>query len=103
MTGAERAVLAASQARDLCLSLRRAFRGPPAVARLRAGTGADLDHDDLVLALGLAWASGDIAFVRRALAGLDPIRVTADPSLAAFRDAVSIPSPPEGERVRVRG
>jgi hypothetical protein len=89
MTGTERAVLAASQARDLCLSLRRAFRGPPAMARLRAGMAADLDHDDLVLALGLAWASGDITLVRRALDGLDPIHVAADPSLGAFRDAVA--------------
>lgn len=89
MTGAERAVLAASQARDLCLSLRRAFRGPPAVARLRSGTAADLDHDDLVLALGLVWASGDIALVRRTLEELDPIRVAADPSFAAFRDAAA--------------
>ena len=64
---------------------------------------ADLDHDDLVLALGLVWASGDITLVRRALDELDPIRVAADPSLSAFQDAVSIPSPPEGERVRVRG
>ena len=52
MTAAERAVLAASQARDLCLSLRRAFRGPPALARLHAGAATDLDQDDLVLALG---------------------------------------------------
>ncbi|HEY7362766.1 MAG TPA: hypothetical protein VIE37_01560 [Methylomirabilota bacterium] len=88
MTAAERAILAASQARDLCLSLRRAFRGPTAVVRLRAGTGADLDHDDLVLALGLAWASGDIELVRRALGQLDQIRVAADPSLSAFQDAV---------------
>lgn len=88
MTAAERAILAASQARDLCLSLRRAFRGPSAVARLRAGTAVDLDHDDLVLALGLVWASGDITLVRRALNQLDPIRVAADPSLSAFRDAV---------------
>jgi hypothetical protein len=89
MTGAERAVLAASQARDLCLSLRRAFRGPLAVARLRARTGANLDRDDLVLALGLAWASGEITLVRRALDELDPIHVAADPSLAAFRDAAA--------------
>jgi hypothetical protein len=88
MTAAERAVLAASQARDLCLSLRRAFRGPSAEARLRAGSAADLDHDDLVLALGLVWASGDVAVVRRALDELDPIRVAADPGLSAFRDAV---------------
>jgi hypothetical protein len=88
MTPAERAILAASQARDLCLSLRRAFRGPSAVARLRAGTAADLDHDDLVLALGLVWASGDIALTRRALDQPDPIHVAADPSLSAFQDAV---------------
>ncbi len=92
MTEAERAVLAASQARDLCLSLRRAFRGPPAVARLRAGTAADLHHDDLVLALGVVWANGDIALVRRALDELDPIRVAADPNLSTFQEAVS-PSP----------
>jgi hypothetical protein len=55
---------------------------------LRAGTGADLDHDDLVLALGLAWASGDIELERRALGQLDQIRVAADPSLSAFQDAV---------------
>ena len=88
MTGAERAVLAASQARDLCLSLRRAFRGPPTVARLRAGAATDLDDDDLVLALGLVWASGDMTLVRRTLAELDPVRVAADPSLAPLRDAV---------------
>lgn len=88
MTAAERAILAASQARDLCLSLRRAFRGPSAVARLRAGADTELDHDDLVLALGLLWASGDITLVRRALGRLDPTRVAADPSLSAFRDAV---------------
>jgi hypothetical protein len=88
MTAAERAVLAASQARDLCLSLRRAFRGPPALARLHAGTATDLDQDDLVLALGLVWANGDTALVRRALNELDPIRVAADPSLSAFQDAV---------------
>jgi hypothetical protein len=88
MTGAERAVLAASQARDLCLSLRRAFRGPPAVAHLRAGRTADLDHDDLVLALGVVWANGDIALVRQALAELDPVRVAANRCLSAFQDAV---------------
>jgi hypothetical protein len=88
MTEVERAVLAASQARDLCLSLRRAFRGPSAVARLRAGAEAELDRDDLVLALGLVWASGDVELVRRALDRLDPLRVGADPCLAAFRDAV---------------
>ncbi|HKZ04497.1 MAG TPA: hypothetical protein VJU81_03420 [Methylomirabilota bacterium] len=89
MTEVGPALLAASQARDLCLSLRRAFRGPPAVARLRAGTAAALDHDDLVLALGLVWASGDITLVRRALDEVDPIRVAADPRLLAFRDAVN--------------
>lgn len=90
MTEVERALLAASQARDLCLSLLRAFRGPPAVARLRAGAAAELDHDDLVLALGLVWATGDVMLVRRALDGLDPLRVAADARLRAFRDAVSL-------------
>lgn len=88
MTAAERAILATSQARDLCLSLRRAFRGPSAVARLRAGTGAELDHDDLVLALGMVWADGDVELVRRTLGPLDPIRVAADPGLSALLDAV---------------
>jgi hypothetical protein len=88
MTHAERAVLATSQARDLCLSLRRAFRGPPALARLRAGRAAELDRSDLVLALGLAWAEGEIALVRQALAGIDPALVVTDTVLMAFRDAV---------------
>jgi hypothetical protein len=70
---------------------------------LRAGRAADLDHDDLVLALGVVWANGDIALVRQALAELGPVLVAANPSLSAFRDAVSNPSPPEGERVGVRG
>jgi hypothetical protein len=70
---------------------------------LRAGRAADLDHDDLVLALGVVWAGGDIGLVRRALGELDPVRVAANPSLSAFQDAASNPSPPEGERVRVRG
>jgi hypothetical protein len=58
------------------------------VARLRAGAGADLDHDDLLLALGLVWASGDIELVRRALEQHDPIRVAADSSVSTFQDAV---------------
>jgi hypothetical protein len=59
------------------------------MARLRAGTAADLDHDDLVLALGLAWASGDITLGTAGPRWADPIHVAADPSLAAFRDAVA--------------
>jgi hypothetical protein len=58
------------------------------VARLRAGTGAALGDDDLVLALGLVWASGDLGLIRRVLDDLQPARVAADPRLAAFRDAV---------------
>jgi hypothetical protein len=40
---AERAIRAVSDARDLCLSLKRAFVGPRALERLRAG-GASFTH-----------------------------------------------------------
>jgi hypothetical protein len=87
VTPAERAVLATSQARALCLSLRRAFAGPPALARLRAGQAAELAPRDLVLALGLAWAARDVDLVRGALASLPADRVASDPVLSAFHDA----------------
>jgi hypothetical protein len=86
MTRAERAVLATSQARDLCLSLQRAFIGPPALERVRAGEAAALPPDHVRTALGLAWAAGDLTLVRVALASLGPERVEADPVLSAFRD-----------------
>ena len=88
MTRAERAVQATSQARALCLSLRRAFLGPRALARLRAGEAAALTPDELRIALGLAWAAGDVPLVRAALDRLSPEHVEVDPLFATFRDAV---------------
>ena len=86
MTAAERAVLATSRARELCLSLQRAFVGPPALASLRGGQAASLKPRDLRVALGLAWAAGDLALVRAALASLPAGRLAADPALLAFLD-----------------
>ena len=77
MTRAERAVLATSQARDLCLSLQR----------LRAGEAALLPPAELRVALGLAWAASDIPLVRAALASLPADRIAADPVLSAVLDA----------------
>ena len=87
MTRAERAVLATSQARDLCLSLQRAFVGPRALQRLHAGEASLLPTAELRVALGLAWAAGDVSLVRTALASLPADRITADPVLSAFLDA----------------
>ena len=87
MTRAERAVLATSQARDLCLSLQRAFAGPHALERLRAGDAAALAPDALRVTLGLAWAARDFTVVRAGLASLSEDRVAADPVLSAFREA----------------
>jgi hypothetical protein len=89
VTPAERAVLATSQARDLCQSLQRAFIGPHALASLRQEHAGQLGAVELRIGLGLAWAAGDLALVRSALAGVPPDRVAADPVLAAFRDAAS--------------
>ena len=86
MTRAERAVLATSQARDLCLSLRRAFVGPRALERLRAGEAAALAPDALRVALGLAWAARNVSLVRAGLASLSEDRIGADPVLLAFLD-----------------
>lgn len=86
MTAAERAVLATSQARDLCLSLQRAFVGPRALARLRAGEAAQLPPAELRIALGLAWAAGDRPLIRAGLARLPAARVAADPVLSVFLD-----------------
>ena len=87
MTRAERAVLATSQARDLCLSLQRAFVGPGALGRLRAGEAAALAPAELRIALGLAWAARDFVLMRASLANLSIDRIAADPALSAFRDA----------------
>ena len=86
MTPAQRAVQATSQARDLCLSLQRAFVGPRALEYLRADQAALLTPAELRVALGLAWASQDLASVRGALASLSADRIAADPVLSAFRD-----------------
>jgi hypothetical protein len=87
MTPAERAVLATSRARDLCLSLQRAFVGPRALESLRADQAARLRPAELRVALGLAWAARDLALVRDALASLPAHRMAADPALSAFFDA----------------
>ena len=87
MNRAERAVLATSQARELCLSLQRAFVGPRALQRLRANEAALLSPAELRVALGLAWAAGDVPLVRAALASLPADRIAADPVLSAFLDA----------------
>ena len=87
MKPAMRGVLTASQSRDLCLSLRRSFVGPRALAGLRAGEGDRLEPAELLIALGLAWAAGDLALVRAALAILPADRVATDAVLSAFRDA----------------
>jgi hypothetical protein len=87
MTTAEQAVLATSQARDLCLSLQRAFVGPRALERLRGDQAALLSPAELRMALGMAWAARDLSLVRAALALLSPDRIAADPVLSAFFDA----------------
>jgi hypothetical protein len=87
VTAAERAVLATSQVRDLCLSLQRAFVGPGALEQLRADQAALLAPAELRVALGLAWAARDLSLVRAALACLAPDRIAADPVLSAFFDA----------------
>src|SRR5262245_23391963 len=79
VTRAERAVLATSQARDLCLSLKRAFVGPRALERLRMGEAAALSPDLLRIALGLAWVARDYSLMRAALARLPGDRVADDP------------------------
>ena len=99
MTRAERAVLATSQARDLCLSLQRAFVGPRALERLRAGDARGLAPAELRIALGLAWAAGDVVLVRAAVGSLPGEAVAADPVLQAFRDA-SRSAPPAAPGLR---
>jgi hypothetical protein len=76
-----------SQARDLCLSLQRAFVSPRALELLRADRGALLSPVELRVGLGLSWAAGDLALIRRALGSLPADRIAADPALVAFLDA----------------
>jgi hypothetical protein len=78
----------ASEARDLCLSLKRARYGAGALDRLRSGSPHALTREELHLALGLALAAGECELVRRALAGQPPERLRADAVLLTFRDAV---------------
>jgi len=86
VTPAERAVLATSQARDLCLSLHRAFVGPRALECRRADRAVLLTPAELRVALGLAWASRNVTLIRSALASLSADRIAADPALSAFLD-----------------
>jgi hypothetical protein len=86
MTPAGRAVLATSQARDLCLSLQRAFVGPRALEALRSGRANALGPAELGIALGLAWAAGDVALIRATLVALPAERISIDPVLSAFQD-----------------
>jgi hypothetical protein len=86
MTPAGRAVLATSQARDLCLSLQRAFVGPRALEALRSGRANALGPAELGIALGLAWAAGDVALIRATLVSLPAERISIDPVLSAFQD-----------------
>jgi hypothetical protein len=86
MTAAERAVVATSQARDLCLSLQRAFVGPRALEWVRTDKAALLSPAELRTALGLAWAAGNLSLVRSSLAGLPAGRIAADPALSALLD-----------------
>jgi len=87
MSSVDRAVQAVSDARDLCLSLERAFAGPHALELLRAGRVRELSYREIRIGLGLAWAAGDVALVRAALSALPADRVGADSDLAALRDA----------------
>lgn len=87
MTPAERAVRAASNVSALCLSLRRAFIGRPALERLRQGGAETLSAPELQVALGLAWAEADFALVRFTLDLIGDERVAADAVLSAFHQA----------------
>ena len=81
-------MLATSQARDLCLSLQRAFVGPRVMECLRSDQALLLTPVELRVALGLAWAARDLTLVRGALASLSADRIAADPALSAFRDVM---------------
>lgn len=88
------AIRSASEARDLCLALKRARNGARALARLRQGASAELTREELQLALGLALAAGDQAVVRRALADLPPEYLRGDAILLTFQDAGRTASEP---------
>jgi hypothetical protein len=82
----ERAIRATSDARELCLSLQRAFASERALAGLRSGKAASLRAQELRIGLGLLWAAGDVEALCAALASLPAEQVAADPVLVAFRD-----------------
>jgi hypothetical protein len=63
------------------------IRRPRALQRLHAGEAALLSPAELRVALGLAWAAGDILPAAHALASLPTDRIAADPVLSAFLDA----------------
>jgi hypothetical protein len=86
VTRAERAVLATSQARDLCLSLQRAFVGRRVLESLGKAQSARLTPMELRVGLGLAWAERDLSLIRAALAHLPADRIATDPVLSAFAD-----------------
>lgn len=86
MTELEQAIRRTSEARELCLSLKRAFLGPAALERMRAGEAAQLSDDALRVGLGVAWQAGDLELMRRVFERLAAARVQADPVLAAFRE-----------------
>ena len=81
------AIRATSEARDLCLSLKRAFVGPRAVARLRAGEAALLSAEELHVGLGLAWAAGDVELIRDVVAAITADRLESDAVLVALKEA----------------
>lgn len=83
------AIRSSSDARDLCLALKRARNGARSLARLRAGAREELTQDELRLALGLALAAGERDLVRRTLARLPPEGLRADATLLTFRDVVA--------------
>jgi hypothetical protein len=88
---AERAIRAVSDARDLCLSLKRGFVGPRVLAQLRAGDAELLSVEELHVGLGLAWAVGDRGLVRDAMARIGRERVEADAVLTALSEAAREP------------
>jgi hypothetical protein len=83
------AIRATSEARDLCLALKRVRDGARVLARLRAGEHLELTEEELRLAFGLALAAGEREVVRRALTDLPPERLRTDAVLLTFRDALS--------------
>lgn len=89
MSAAERAIRAASSARDLCLSLERAAGRTPGARTPPGGGGASSLRARAPHRARLAWEAGDLGLVRGALGTLPGDRVATDPVLIAFRDATA--------------